>query len=204
MEKDIEGIAEPLTITITIKDTGECVSHVVCSFCRMITTPFEKGRCPMCVHIDNLYPIKSCKDCGETTSRYSDRCEDCSIELRIRNGSITVHEGPYDCMLYVDDDYYCDEWEAMDTIYDNETTPLPKYAYLTEPTDLKLDAWHIVEHACEDLFEGVIDHISRADLDELQDTLDAWVAKVGLSSTWYPDYKKVIALPWDDYFKSNT
>lgn len=211
MIKDKEGTAKPLAIII--KDTGECTSHVVCSLCKMITTPFEEGKCPFCGEFDRLYPQKSCDTCGAVCGRYRDRCDFCSLDIGVKTGKITVHNGPYDCMLYYSngDQYFYDEWEAMENIYGNacedswsESFPrLPQYLYLTEPSYFKLDAWEIVESACEDLYEDAMSHISNDELKELQSTLDAWVEKVGMGATWYPDYKRVIELPWDDFFKSN-
>ena len=210
MIKDEEGIAKPLAITI--QGTGECISHVVCSFCKSITTPFEDGKCPYCATFDRLYPKRSCEACGAACKRYRDRCDFCSLDVGVGTGKITVHNGPYDCMLYYEEDtYFFDEWEAMEHIYDNACedswsesfSRLPKYLYLTEPSYFELDAWSIVESACEDLYEGAMGCINNDELKELQSTLDAWVEKIGMGTSWYPDYKRVIALPWDDFFESN-
>lgn len=211
MIKDEEGVAKPLAITV--QDTGECISHVVCSFCKSLTTPFEEGKCPYCATFERLYPERSCEACGETCGSYRTYCDLCSVELGVTSGRITVHEGPYDCVLYYSDgdQYFYDEWEAMESIYDNacenswsESLPrLPKYLYLTEPSYFKLDAYRVVEDACEELYDGAFDAISNEELKELQNTLDAWIDKVGMGATWYPDYKKVIAVPWDDFFRSN-
>lgn len=211
MIKDEEGIAKPLAITI--QDTGKCISHVVCSFCKSITTPFEEGRCPYCATFERLYPSKPCDICGAVCERYRNRCDFCSLDIGVKTGKITVHDGPYDCMLYCNDtdQYFYDEWEAMGNIYDNacenswsESFPrLPKYLYLTEPSYLELNAHSIAERACDDLYDEAFDAISNEELKELQNTLDAWVEKVGMGATWYPDYKRVIALPWDEFFESN-
>lgn len=206
MITDKDGIAEPLAITI--QDTGECISHVVCSFCKLVVLPFEKGKCPHCADYDNLYPSLPCENCGDSTLRYRKLCESCYLEGKIKEGTVTIHNGPYDCMLHTEsDEYFCDEWEVMDHLYDKFLdeciSKLPKYAYLTEPTLFELDAYSIVEHACEELFEGAFDHISREEIKELQSTLDNWVDKVGMSPTYYPDYTKVIELPWDEFFNSN-
>jgi len=81
MIKDKEGTAKPLAIII--KDTGECTSHVVCSLCKMITTPFEEGKCPFCGEFDRLYPQKSCDTCGAVCEVWSDVFEQKVINLHI-------------------------------------------------------------------------------------------------------------------------
>lgn len=66
-----------------------------------------------------------------------------------------------------------DEYESDEEMMNN----LPEVLWLTDPVDISMDAYSIIENACEDLHEDAYDNISDEDKGELQDMLDKWCNK---------------------------
>lgn len=98
------------------------------------------------------------------------------------------------------DDYFSDidsfvdvyknfnEYESDEEMMNN----FPEVLWLTDPVDISMDAYSIIESACEELHEDAEANISSEDRKELQNILDEWCKKQTGTKTLYPNYKKYV------------
>lgn len=75
---------------------------------------------------------------------------------------------------------------------------LPEVLWVCSEADISIDAYNIVEDACDDLHEDAFDNIS--DLDELQKHLDEWCNKQSGTNSFYPCYKEYVRVK-KEWFK---
>lgn len=76
---------------------------------------------------------------------------------------------------------------------------VPKVLWICEKHELSIDAYSIVEQACEELYEDAIEQIQ--DIHELQSFLNEWTKKQTGTTTYYPAYKKYIKVR-KEWFKN--
>jgi len=74
----------------------------------------------------------------------------------------------------------------------NEEIDIPEYVWATQKVKLSLDAYGILENACEELHEDAFSNLT--DIEGLQKLLDKWVDTQGGQSTYYPYYKYAIKI----------
>lgn len=94
-------------------------------------------------------------------------------------------------MMYSDaypynEGYFSDIEDLLEYCKDNDV-PIPLYVWSTEKITLSMDAWSIVENACDELHEDAINNIEN--IEELQDFLNTWCAKQAGTDTYTVDYK---------------
>lgn len=104
---------------------------------------------------------------------------------------------PYDEGLFSDWREFFDAWH--DTHEEgNDRSVRPDAAFLTQNEKLKIYADDIIEEACADLYDEAELTISEADRKELQAFLDAWCAKQTGTTTYWPDFKHAVRIPWEN------
>lgn len=92
--------------------------------------------------------------------------------------------------------FLLDDIEEKADEVEDDTTVRPTFAWATTTQTLVLDATAILESAAEDLHEEALSGIGRDAESELQNFLDAWVARYGSStSTYYADYTRAVLVP---------
>lgn len=161
--------------------------------------------------------MNTCKHCGNELPRGYLRC-DCekaklekqeeenikyqeimskAIKLKYNDEQVLNME-----MLFSDDyshneGYFSDWEEFFEDWHDNHTEAdeKPKYVWGTECQTISIDAYDIAERACEELHEDAFDNVS--DIDDLEEFLDDWCSKQTGTSTYYPNYKMLIEIPWE-------
>ena len=172
--------------------------------------------CPSCY----FGVVKTCKFCGKQLQRGSLRC-DCQgykedekrkeTEKRQERISMAFEVTPDKVSNYLYDDendrYYaeiedfvdevCEDYICGDAVFWNSfeeylDNTLPEVLWVTEYVEMSMDAWGIIEAACEELHEDAMDNISYKDRDELQDYLDGWCKKQTGTGTYYPCYIKYV------------
>ena len=102
-------------------------------------------------------------------------------------------------MLYIDShDKYIniedfEEWIHDEGYEEDEIKSLR--VYVTNSTDLSMDASDIIENACSDLHEDAMDNISDEDKNKLQLLLDTWCEdNMQGTTTYYADFSVRIML----------
>lgn len=152
---------------------------------------------------------KKCRDCGKEISSndYHNLCSECDKkrdrewlqELFDKGKKYTPKTVPlessgmycYPLGRFRDNVYEYEIDSLIDTVVENiEETP--KFIFGTIHRSLELDAYSILERACEDLECGA-QCILEKNINDLQDFLDKWCQNINIG--WYePDYKTVIIL----------
>lgn len=167
--------------------------------------------CPNCYN----GVIRLCEYCGKSLpkSRLKCGCEqqkEIDEEERLvkyqetiaKAKEITVENLPEDAWLYDEqtDEYFSDIDYFVDVYKDNEDFEteehmlenLPPVLWVCKSVDIEMDAYRIIESACEELHEDAMDSISYEDRDELQKLLDEWCKKQTGTKTAYPCYKEYV------------
>ena len=168
--------------------------------------------CPNCFN----GVIRLCKYCGKQIQKGSiDNC-DCeqykakeAEEKRVKYQEtiakakdIAIEDLPEDTWLYDEqtDDYFSDINYFVDAYKDNEDFEteeqmlenLPPVLWVCKSVDIAMDAYSIIESACEELHEDAMDHISHQDIEHLQNFMDEWCEKQTGTKTAYPCYKEYV------------
>lgn len=84
------------------------------------------------------------------------------------------------------EDYYCHQFSLKER---------PQKLWVTTAIDLHIDAETVIEEACEDMYEDAIECIDETEQDELQEMLNKWCDRQGMT-TYYPCYEKYVTIPW--------
>jgi len=97
-------------------------------------------------------------------------------------------------MMYSDsypynEGYFTDIEDLLEYCKD-EDVPAPLYVWSTREINLVMDAWSVVENACDELHESAMDNIDN--IKELQNFLNTWCAKQTGTDTYTVDYKYAI------------
>ena len=176
--------------------------------------------CPNCFN----GVIRLCKYCGKQIQKGSiDNC-DCEQykakeieEKRVKYQEtiakakeIAIEDLPEDTWLYDEqtDDYFSDIDYFVDVYKDNEDFEtkeqmlenLPPVLWVCKSVEIEMDAYSIIENACEELHEDAMDSISDKDKGELQKFLDEWCSKQTGTKTAYPCYKEYVKVK-KEWFK---
>ena len=164
--------------------------------------------------------LKICQHCGKPLDRGYLRC-DCKKARYIENkerlekerqileraieasiddfGMLYSEHYPYNEGYFVDwDDFFesCDE-ELI------KSECRPKYVWGTSRIDMTMDAYSIVENACEDLCEDAMDNIDSKSIAELQTYLNDWISKHGCGPAYAQNEKYKVRIPWEEYSEDN-
>lgn len=157
---------------------------------------------------DRCCKPKICEDCGKEISlkSYFTVCDECHGKREHKKENdrydkaikCSYEECPDEkrIMMYSDsykynEGYFTDFDELIDYCM-SEDIPVPDYCWSTTQINMSMDADSLIESACEELYEGAVDHISDEDRKELQDFLDIWCEKQGVTSSYSVDYKFAI------------
>lgn len=89
---------------------------------------------------------------------------------------------------------YFPEIEDLVDYCEDEDIKVPDYIWGTTETQIFVDAYDIIESACDDLWEGAFDSIGSEDIAELQDFLDDWCANQTGTKTYSVDYSCCILI----------
>ena len=167
--------------------------------------------CPNCYN----GVIQLCEYCGKSLPKGRMKC-DCEQQKQINEEEreikyqetiakakeIAIENLPEDTWLYDErtDDYFSDIDYFVDAYRDNEDfgaeeqmlENLPSVLWLCKSVDIEIDAYSIIESACEELHEDALDSISYEDKKELQKMLDDWCSKQTGTKTAYPCYKEYV------------
>ena len=157
--------------------------------------------------------IKACKYCGKPAHKmYNGVCKDCQgiyendlEKSRLEKAEIVEYDSEksksqemYFSEIYpYNEGYFFDIEEFFDAIELEEIEERPKYIWGTTRIDLKINAYDIVESACEDLHEDAFSNVT--DIDELQKFLDKWCNKQSGVESYCMDYKLAIRIPWEEH-----
>ena len=172
--------------------------------------------CPTCYN----GVVNRCKYCGKIIPRYRIKC-DCPTSKDVEWAAIlkkdqetldkaeVVPEENFE-MFYIEhfncgDDGYFSEWQELfdayeEALFDGEViTNLPLFVYGTQPVEMTMDAYSIVESATEDLYEDAFDMVTGEEIKELQEYLDSWCKHCSVGTTYYPDKRYKVRIPWEEY-----
>ena len=114
-----------------------------------------------------------------------------------------VDPNDVDIMLYCDktEKYYNDYREFVEEYQDKYIAgeigvgDIPDALWVTEEERIHLDAWSIIEDACDDLHE---DAAESCDCETLQTLLDIWCEAQTGTTTYYPCYDKYVRVNKED------
>ena len=182
----------------------------------------DKGhieKCPVCCGSGYLY---LCSECGkEVESSYTAICKDCRekewIERKKREEKFTLEQAeklvfginddkikefnyfysedyPYDDGYFAD---FSDFVDALEGKYINKKNR-PEYVWGTYEKIIEIDIDNAIGCACEELHEEAYDNISNKDYKELKDFVSNWCKKQTGTTTYYPDYRYAIKVPWGE------
>lgn len=182
--------------------------------------PYKHQSISFCQHCYNGI-VHRCKLCGELLKRGKLVC-DCEqakavkLQEETRKKKEAFDKAPVAPKEVVDnircfyseyfghnDGYFLDfeeffEWWAED--HEEDTTEdRPEYVWITEPVEMSIDAQNIIEQATDDLYEDASEDISSEAKKELQDFLDDWCKRCGVSTTYYESHKYKVRIPWEEY-----
>lgn len=165
------------------------------------------GNVKLCKYCGNIIP-KGRLTCTCAKQRKADMEEEIRIEKkRMAEAKIAPAEqfdmyyseyyssnnGYFGCF----EDFF-DEWEEK--IYDGDVTDddRPEYVYGTIAYGLEIDAYSIVESACEDLYEDAFFDTDDKTIQELQEYIDKWCSRCGIGTTYYYDKTFKVKIPWEE------
>lgn len=177
--------------------------------------------CPNCYN----GVVRYCPDCGKQLKRSYLKC-DCSAEKQREReekrrryqeaiAKAEKHEPDElysfkyaysDWITQHNEGYFSDWQEFFDAWHDFvagceedgiSVLERPKYVWGTEPIEMQLDASDILESACEDLYEDAICDIGDPAIKEMQDYLNTWKYRYGLTA-YGEDHRHVIRIPWEE------
>lgn len=188
--------------------------------------PYDKQHIKFCPNCFNGV-IKLCEYCKAPLNKMTYKCtcdgykkhEEKEKELKhneimqkAKEISINELSGEYLCNdieyggFYSDIEDFIYEYKDLYQVrysflsFDEYYEKIPKLLWICEKHEMYIDAYSIVESACEELHEDAMDNIS--DLNELQRTLNEWTKKQTGTTTLYPAYEKYIKVK-KEWFKDD-
>jgi hypothetical protein len=170
--------------------------------------------CPTCYN----GVIRRCKYCGEIIPNLYTKCncekqQEVDFIERQKKMAEKLANAPeatseilkksdyfYSDSYSYNDGYFSDWEDFFEDWYANHEVddPRPEYVWATEPYEMSIDAYNLIENATEDLYEDAIHDISDEKLDELQELLNNWCKNSGVQTTYYQSKYKV-KIPWEEY-----
>ena len=195
-----------------------------CSKCEGIGWVMEdKGHIKSCWTCGGMGFINFCEECGnDTHSAYRTLCETCWRKQREKeklkeeqsnfNQSVKLVFGkddekinsfnmfysehfPYNEGYFSDFDEFFEALDEENTIEDKR----PYYVWGTFETQINIDVETLLEDACEDLHEEAYSSIDEKDFKELEQFIENWCKKQTQTTTYYPNFKYSIIIPWEEY-----
>lgn len=160
--------------------------------------PYKQQTIESCVNCYNGV-VKTCGSCGKLLSNRYSECN-CEESMKTKNEeqkqrNITNAQKLYDkaekislndalkkfTYLYVEetDQFLPDDGDEIDEV------PIEYHIFGTETQTMSIDAYDIVENACEEMGEDAMDRVN--DTDSLQDIINEWIDKNG-TSCYVPNY----------------
>ncbi len=121
-------------------------------------------------------------------SRY-DKAQKYTLETASSKSTIMYYSD-----IYGSNEGYFSEIEDLVDYCNDEGIKVPDYVWGTYETQISVDAYDIIENACQDLWEGAYDSIGSKDIAELEDFLDNWCANQTGTKTYTVDYRCCILI----------
>lgn len=118
-----------------------------------------------------------------------------SWEEKIKEKSVKIIDYRAEGLEYIyDDDHtkYFNSIDEMEEWFWMKNLSMPKYAFGTVFEPVSLDLEYILESACEEHAESVIDMLNG--VSELKDAIDKFNRDNLTVGSYYPDYKTVVKL----------
>lgn len=151
--------------------------------------------------------IDICSRCGNDTRGYCNDT-DCRTEREIESEErlfdkaikitreqakemgieMVYHEG------YGYNNGYIEDLSDFISCCEDDEVDIPKYVWGTTYVDISLDAYSILENACEELHEDAMGNISQKAIDELQDYLNDWCEEQTGTKTYWQDTRYAILI----------
>jgi hypothetical protein len=173
---------------------GRSAGVFFCGECKLI---YRSGELELA---ENCCKPWKCDTCGAPTEKYWTACRECRAKVQRDKDQAQWEKAEkvlakdWDGPVWntADDSYHPDLGDLIDDwVCDHERgEPLP-HVYVCDADTMKFDAERMIEHALEEHYEDASDDISQAAHEELQQALDAWTDKHGVTS-YHPDYKRAV------------
>lgn len=176
--------------------------HQALSFCPYCYNGVVR-RCKLCGGlIDKGYLKHNCREQFELDRKERKEKEDKALANAPLATPEMIEDSPGFYSDYYSDNegYFLDFDEFFEDWFENhdEDEPRPEFVWLADSYGMSIDAANIIESATEDLYEDANLDVSDSAVKELQDYLDDWCKRCGVSETLIRTKYKV-AIPWGKY-----
>lgn len=175
--------------------------------------PYKKQSLVRCISCYNGVQ-ELCKFCGKPFKQPGHRHCDCEgfkkteEEKRIKKWEETVTKAKEVQESDVKTYLYCEEFDSyhpdVDDFFeeyereysDEEVYTKPDRLWVCSKYEISLDAYNMVESACDELHE---DAFSNCEVNNLQKLLDEWCKEQTGTTTYYPCYKEYVKIDWSQH-----
>ena len=175
--------------------------HQALSFCQNCYNGVQ-SLCPYCGQPYKNQAYMHCDCEGQKKADEEERIRKWNEKVA---NAVAVDEKDVDVMLYCEefDKYYDtvdDFFEDYAANYkDEEVYNKPERLWVTSVEKISIDAYSVIENACEGLHEDAMENIDEKDIAELEEFLDNWCKKQTGTTTYYPCYKQYVVIDWNRY-----
>ena len=175
--------------------------HQALSFCQNCYNGVQ-SLCPYCGQPYKNQAYMHCDCEGQKKGDEEERIRKWNEKVA---NAVAVDEKDVDVMLYCEefDKYYDtvdDFFEDYAANYkDEEVYNKPERLWVTSVEKISIDAYSVIENACEGLHEDAMENIDEKDIAELEEFLDNWCKKQTGTTTYYPCYKQYVVIDWNRY-----
>lgn len=164
--------------------------------------------------------VRYCPDCGKQLTRGHLQCSCEAVQRRKqekkRQAALNDFEqavkhdssalGTEFTMCHSDhfphNEGYFSDWEEFFDCWDDsdyaDLAQRPQYVWGTSEIHMSLDAYDIINSACEDMYDDAVDDIGSAAIKEMQNYFDGWLKTNG-RTTYIEDRKHAVRIPWEQY-----
>ena len=175
--------------------------HQALSFCQSCYNGVQQ-LCPYCGQPYKNQAYMHCDCEGQKKADEEERLKKWNEKV---TKAVSIDEKDVNTMLYCEefDEYYDtvdDFFEDYAANYeDEEVYNKPERLWVTSVEKISIDAYSIIENACEGLHEDAMENIDEKDIAELEEFLDNWCKKQTGTTTYYPCYKQYVVIDWNRY-----
>lgn len=175
--------------------------HQALSFCQSCYNGVQQ-LCPYCGQPYKNQAYMHCDCEGQKKADEEERLKKWNEKV---TKAVSIDEKDVNTMLYCEefDEYY----DTVDNFFedyaanyeDEEVYNKPERLWVTSVEKISIDAYSIIENACEGLHEDAMENIDEKDIAELEEFLDNWCKKQTGTTTYYPCYKQYVVIDWNRY-----
>ena len=175
--------------------------HQALSFCQNCYNGVQR-LCPYCGQPYKNQAYTHCDCEGQKKADEEERLKKWNEKV---TKAVSVDEKDVNTMLYCEefDEYYDtvdDFFEDYAVNYEDEKVyNKPERLWVTSVEKISIDAYSVIENACEGLHEDAMENIDEKDIAELEEFLDNWCKKQTGTTTYYPCYKQYVKIDWSRY-----